>query len=174
VIDGRSSELFLISNQLVSTQRDENPLQSIALDHAPNPRQKLSGNFGDQVEAIGWDLVTEDGRPVAELRAGRKYELQLYYRVLARPTTDWETFVHIDGYGRRYNGDHETTQGTYPMSNWRPGDFIVDRETIALDPTFSEGNYDLYFGFFKGSRRLEVKSGNHDDNRLRAGTIRVM
>jgi len=174
VIDGRSSELFLISNQLVSTQRDENPLRSIALDHAPSPRQKISGNFGDQVEAIGWDLVTEDGRPVAELRAGRKYELQLYYRVMARPTTDWETFVHIDGYGRRYNGDHETTQGAYPMSNWRPGDYIVDRETIALDPSFSEGNYDLYFGFFKGSRRLEVKSGNHDDNRLLAGTIRVM
>jgi len=174
VIDGRSSELFLVSNQPMANLHNENPLQSVLLDHAPTPRQKLKANFADQLEMIGWDLVADDGRPVAELKAGRKYELQLYFRVLARPSMDWEIFVHIDGYGRRYNADHAPVQGWYAMSNWRPGDYIVDRETIVLDPSFTEGNYELFFGFFKGSRRLEVKSGNHDDNRLLAGTIRVM
>jgi 4-amino-4-deoxy-L-arabinose transferase-like glycosyltransferase len=174
VIDGRSSELFLVSNRAMDSARNENPLQSVLLERAPNPQQKIDANFGDQVEAIGWDLVAEGGNAVAELRAGRRYELQLYFRVLSRPSVDWEIFVHIDGYGRRYNADHVPTQGAYPMSNWRPGDFVVDRETIILDPSFSEGNYELYFGFFKGSRRLDVKHGKHDDNRLLAGTIRVM
>ena len=86
---------------------------------------------------------------------------------------DWETFVHIDGFGRRYNGDHETTQGRYPMSNWRTGDLLVDKQIIQLDPSFSHGNYELYFGFFKGSRRLEVRRGRQDENRLIAGTIRI-
>lgn len=174
VIDGRSSELFLVTNRPKEGMPNENPLQAIALEHAPTPQQRVSGNFSDQVEAIGWDLVAPDGKPVAALSAGRKYELQLYFHVLSRPSLDWEIFVHIDGYGRRYNADHEPAQGLYPMSNWRPGDYIVDRATIDLDPSFTEGNYELYFGLFKGSRRLEVTSGNHDDNRLLAGTIRVL
>jgi hypothetical protein len=174
VIDGRSSELFLVSNTVQPPMADENPLRTVVLEHAPQPRQRIQANFGDQIEAIGWDLVTPDGTAVSELRPGRNYELQLYFHVLSKPVLDWEVFVHIDGYGRRFNGDHDATSGLYPVSNWRPGDYIVDRAMIDLDPSFTEGNYDLYFGFFKGSRRLEVKRGNNDDNRLRAGKIRVM
>jgi hypothetical protein len=173
VIDGRSSEMFLVSNRLPPGVKDENPLNSIVLDQRPNPQQKLSGDFGGQVEAIGWEIVTESGRPVAELSIGRTYQLRLYYRVISRPTLDWETFVHIDGFGRRYNGDHQTTRGKYPMTDWRAGDFIVDSEHINLDPSFSGGNYTLYFGFFRGSRRLQVRAGRNDDNRLIAGTIHV-
>ena len=173
VIDARSSEMFLVSNRRATEIPSDNPLDAIVLEHEPKPQQKISGDFGGQVAAIGWEIVSEAGRAVAELRVGRRYKLRLYYRVLARPTLDWETFVHIDGSGRRFNGDHETTQGKYPTTSWRPGDFIVDEETIVLDPSFSGGNYELFFGFFKGARRLEVNQGRADENRLLAGTIRV-
>ena len=173
IVDGRSSDLLLASNHRFRGMPDENPLDEIILDYVPQPQQNLNADFGDQIEVLGWELVADDGVAIAELGVGRKYELRLFYRVIARPTIDWETFVHIDGFGRRYNGDHETTQGRYPMSNWRTGDLVVDKQTILLDPSFSHGNYELYFGFFKGSRRLEVRRGRHDDNRLFAGTLRV-
>ena len=173
IADARSSDMLLASNRRVPGRRDENPFNDILLDHVPAPQQVLDADFGGQVDVLGWELVTDDGKAVAELVAGRRYELRIYYKVTSRPTLDWETFVHIDGYGRRYNGDHETTQGRYPMSNWRPGDLVVDTQTIVLDPGFSHGNYQLYFGLYKGSRRLEVRRGPQDENRLIAGTIRV-
>ncbi len=173
VVDGHSSDILLVSNHLVAGIPSENPLDDILLDHVPQPQQKLSADFGGQVEVLGWELVKENGVAIAELSVGRKYELRLFYRAIGKPTMDWETFVHIDGYGRRYNGDHETTQGRYPMTNWRTGDLLVDKQIIQLDPSFSHGNYELYFGFYKGSRRLEVRRGRQDENRLIAGTIRV-
>jgi len=173
VIDGRSSDILLISNHRILGVPSENPLDDILLDSVPQPQQKLSADFGGQVEVLGWELVKENGVAISELTVGRRYELRLFYRVLGRPTMDWETFVHIDGFGRRYNGDHETTQGRYPMSSWRTGDLLVDKQILQLDPSFSHGNYELYFGFFKGSRRLEVRRGRQDEDRLIAGTIRV-
>jgi hypothetical protein len=173
VVDGRSSDMLLVSNRRLDGITNDNPLDGILLEHPPRPQQSQNADFGGQIEALGWELLTERGHPIAELTVGRKYELRLYYRVLTRPTLDWETFVHIDGYGRRYNGDHETTQGRYPMSNWRAGDLVMDSQTILLDPSFSHGNYELYYGFYKGGRRLEVRRGHHDENRLLAGTIRV-
>ena len=173
IADARSSDMLLASNRRVRGIKDENPYNDILPDHNPSPQQVLDADLGGQIDVLGWELVTDDDKPIAELRVGYKYELRLYYKVISRPTLDWETFVHIDGYGRRFNGDHETTQGRYPMTNWRPGDLVVDTQSIVLDPGFSHGNYELYFGMFKGSRRLEVRSGRHDENRLIAGTLRV-
>ena len=173
VIDGRSSEMLLVSNRKVPGIVGVNPLDSVVLEREPSPQQKLDADFGGQLQVLGWEIVSDRGDMVAEIKVGRHYKLRLCYRVLAQPQFDWETFVHIDGYGRRYNGDHETTQGQYPMSNWRPGDIIADEQTILLDPSFSSGDYELYFGFFKGGRRLEIRRGRSDDNRLMAGTLRV-
>jgi 4-amino-4-deoxy-L-arabinose transferase-like glycosyltransferase len=172
-VDARSSDMLLAVNRRVDGITDKNPFDDILPDHFPKPQQVLDADLGGQVEVLGWELVSSDGSAVAELRVGHRYELRLYFKVLARPTMDWETFVHIDGYGRRYNGDHDTTQGRYPTSNWRPGDVVVDSSTIVLDPSFLHGNYQLYFGLFKGTRRLEVRRGRQDENRLVAGTIRV-
>ena len=165
--------MLLAATRRIQGITDVNPYDDIVLDHVPRPQQPLHADLGGQVETLGWELVTPEGAPVPELQLGRKYLLKLFFRVLARPTVDWEIFVHIDGYGRRYNGDHETTQGVYPATNWRPGDIVVDTSTIALEPGFSHGNYQLYFGLYKGSRRLEVRQGRQDENRLMAGTIRV-
>ena len=173
IADSRSSDILLAANRRIVGSTENNPYDDILLDHAPTPQQPLSADLGGQVEVLGWELLTPEGKSVAELQLARKYELKIFYKVLTRPTVDWETFVHIDGYGRRYNGDHETTQGRYPATNWRPSDVVVDVSTIVLDPGFSHGNYELYFGLYKGSRRLEVRRGRQDENRLSAGTIRV-
>ena len=70
-------------------------------------------------------------------------------------------------------GDHKTVQGKYPLHLWRPGDYIADLHPFRLDPNFTPGTYQVFNGLFIGSRRLEVKRGHHDQNRLRGGSIKV-
>jgi hypothetical protein len=81
--------------------------------------------------------------------------------------------VHIDGYQRRYNGDHPTLDGKYPLNLWRTGDYVADSAEFTLEPNFTAGKYNVYFGLFIGSRRLEVKRGRHSDNRINAGHLDV-
>ena len=42
--------------------------------------------------------------------------MRTYYKVLDKITTEWEAFIHIDGYHRRHNGDHKPMDGKYPFS----------------------------------------------------------
>ncbi len=57
VIDGHSSDILLISNHRIVGVPNENPLDDILLDSVPQPQQKLSADFGGQVEVLGWELV---------------------------------------------------------------------------------------------------------------------
>jgi hypothetical protein len=100
--------------------------------------------------------------------------MKIYYRVLAPVTTEWEGFIHIDGYHRRHNGDHKPMNGKYPMSLWLPGDLLADDHEFKLEPNFTPGTYEVYFGLFVGDTRLKVKSGPNDgDNRVNGGPLRV-
>ncbi len=116
----------------------------------------------------------ERGKQVEAVAPGRAYHLKTYYRVLAPVTTEWEAFIHIDGYHRRHNGDHKLMNGKYPMSLWLPGDLLADDTELKLEPNFTPGNYEIYFGLFVGDTRLKVKSGPGDgDNRVNGGALRV-
>jgi len=114
-----------------------------------------------------------DGRPVAAVAAGRRYTFVIYYRVVQPITGNWETFVHIDGFQRRFNGDHPILDGKYPFNLWHVGDFISDRYDFALEPNFGAGKYRVYFGLYSGNRRLDVRRGQAEENRLDAGYLEV-
>jgi 4-amino-4-deoxy-L-arabinose transferase-like glycosyltransferase len=174
VLDARSSQILLAASTLGSDERNENPLSSIVLTAAPRPQRKIDANMEDKLEVLGIDLVDERGHPVDAVNPGRPYQLKTYYRVLAPVTSEWEAFIHIDGYHRRHNGDHKPMNGKYPMSLWLPGDLLVDDHEFKLEPNFTPGTYTIYFGLFVGDTRLKVKSGPNDgDNRVNGGPLRV-
>jgi hypothetical protein len=54
------------------------------------------------------------------------------------------------------------------------GDFIADRSEFALEPNFGAGKYRVYFGLYNGNRRLEVRRGPAEENRLDAGFLDVL
>ncbi|HVU01713.1 MAG TPA: glycosyltransferase family 39 protein [Polyangiaceae bacterium] len=173
VLDARSSEILLVSNQLRPGEENRNPFSRWVLDARPAPRRGLDVDFNGQLHAIGWEVTTPDGVVVDRVRAAKRYILRLYYEVEKPISGDWQTFIHIDGYQRRYNGDHETLEGKYPFHLWRPGDFIVDNHDFELEPNFAGGTYTVFFGLFRGDTRLEVKRGGAEDNRVNAGTLVV-
>jgi 4-amino-4-deoxy-L-arabinose transferase-like glycosyltransferase len=172
VLDARSSEILLVSNQL-GPRPNESPLAQAVLSQAPHPAHALDANFGDKLDVLGWDTLADDGRPVDAVEPGRQYTFVIYYHVVQPITGNWDTFIHIDGFQRRFNADHPTLEGKYPFNLWRVGDFIADRYAFELEPNFGAGRYQVYFGLYSGNRRLEVRRGQAAENRLDAGYVSV-
>ncbi len=174
IVDARSSQILLAASSFAPGDKDENPLSAILLSAPPHPQRPLDANMDDKLQVIGVDIVDERGKLVDTIAAGRTYHLKTYYKVLAAITTEWEGFIHIDGYHRRHNGDHKPMNGKYPMSLWLPGDLLVDDHEFKLEPNFTPGTYAIYFGLFAGDTRLKVKSGPNDgDNRINGGPLQV-
>ena len=172
ILDGRSSQILLASNQL-GDHPNESWLAKLVLDDPPKPAHALDASFEDQLDAIGWEVADKRGRLVDGVVPARSYHLRVYYRVEKPITGTWKAFVHIDGFQRRYNGDHTVLDGKYAMSLWRPGDVLVDDLPFQLEPNFTQGDYTVYFGFFAGDRRFKVTHGPQQDNRVVAGVIHV-
>ncbi|HEY6725176.1 MAG TPA: glycosyltransferase family 39 protein [Polyangiaceae bacterium] len=166
------SEMLLASNRL-GGEPNSNPLESMVRSRAPRVAHPVDANLAGRLEVVGWQLRTEGGAFANVVLPGRKFRLELVYRVVGPFVDEWETFVHIDGSGRRFNADHETLRGEYPMRWWTKGDIIVDEHAITLDPNFTPGDYRLYFGMYRGQRRLPVQRGRHDDDRVDGGVIEV-
>jgi 4-amino-4-deoxy-L-arabinose transferase-like glycosyltransferase len=173
VLDARSSQIMLVSNQLLPGESNQSPYQNIVLDQEPNIGNRVEANMQDQLMSLGWDVTDGSGNRVESVVPGRKYHFRLYYKVLATIAGEWETFIHIDGFHRRFNGDHKTLGGKYPFNLWQVGDYIVDDYEFSLEPNFTAGTYTVYYGLFVGETRLKIKTGRHDDNRIDGGNIRV-
>ncbi len=174
VLDARSSQILLIGSALLSGEKNQNPLSKILLSAPPNPQHKLTVNMEDKLEVVGYDLTDPSGKLIDVVGPGRKYHMRTYYKVLGPVTTEWEAFIHIDGYRRRHNGDHKPLDGKYPFSLWLKDDLIVDDYEFSLEPNFSPGTYTVFFGLFVGDNRMKVTSGpNDNDNRIDGGPLRV-
>ncbi len=174
IVDARSSQILLAASSLANSDKNENPLSQFVLSAPPRPWRRIEANLEDKIEVLGIDVVDDRGRLVDFVSAGRDYHLRTYYKVLAPVTTEWEAFVHIDGYHRRHNGDHKPLSGKYPMSLWLPGDILVDDSDFKLEPNFTPGTYQIFFGLFVGDTRLKVLNGPNDgENRIIGGDLRV-
>ncbi|HYP86566.1 MAG TPA: hypothetical protein VEQ59_00395, partial [Polyangiaceae bacterium] len=174
ILDASSSEVLLGSNQLRAGEHSDSPLGAVVLDAAPPIQYPLHAVLDEQLEVLGYSLRSASGAPEAFLTPARSYELVLYFRVLAPLSeTSWQTFVHLDGFQRRFNADHEPLGGRYPLRLWRPNDVLVDVTEVRLEPNFSPGPYHLYFGFFVGERRLRVSGGAKNEDRVSGGVVQV-
>jgi hypothetical protein len=151
-----------------------NPLDAWVRSTPPRDlSHPLHGRFSNAIEVLGWEIVDEAGAVVLEVVTGARYRLRLYQRVLARITRGYRAFIHIDGDGRRHNGDHDVLGGAYPMRLWRVGDYIVDEHPFVLERSFLPGRYAVYFGYFIYRERMPVTEGQSDDDRLYGGVLTV-
>jgi hypothetical protein len=165
--------LLLGRNQVGKDELSQNPLASALPVSAPPLRHAVSGTFGEAIEAVGWEFRDSRGQVLSALTARQKVVLRLAFRVIETPRADWQLFVHLDGKGQRQNADHEPVEGNYPTDLWQPGDIVLDDHAFELEPGIGPGRFRLYFGFYRGKKRIDVSSGNHDDNRMSAGEFDV-
>jgi 4-amino-4-deoxy-L-arabinose transferase-like glycosyltransferase len=171
ILDATSSEVMLASNQLGPGEHNDNPLSQWVSSEAPLPERPLDVDLNGQLHCLGWSITDLQGRPVARVVTGRPYDFRIYWQVLSPIASSWQTFIHIDGNHRRYNGDHETLEGKYPFKYWLVGDYVTDVHRIEIEPNFSGSTYEVYFGMFIGDKRLAVRRGAEQDNRIVGGTL---
>ncbi len=99
--------------------------------------------WDERIELLGWEVPPR-------IRAGEKFELVLFYKVLKPIDRSWKIFIHMEGSKRRINADHEPLGGRCPTSTWKPGDVIIDRTILRVDPSYEIGKYNIRIGFFGG------------------------
>ena len=109
-------------------------------------------------------------RPV---RAGGSIPMTFTFEARGAPLeAGWKVFVHLEGRGRRFQGDHEPPR---PPAWWRAGQFIRYTHPVAVPAGTPPGRYQVWVGLFRGGERHAARSATSriEDDRALAGTIDV-
>ncbi|MHB8621601.1 MAG: glycosyltransferase family 39 protein [Chloroflexota bacterium] len=102
--------------------------------------------FGGEIELKGIDL--SPGRPLL---------LDLHWRALRHPKTNYKVFVHLLRGGKVIaQQDVDPQAGDAPTNTWRPGQSIDDHHAVAPPDS---GPYQIELGLYSGSRRLTLPDG---------------
>jgi hypothetical protein len=187
VLDASSSRFLLMSNRLLSGEKDVNPLKKDVW-MAPTPptaegqwnesekppwawRVAVSATFNDEIQLVGADFPESVRRP-------GKIPLDLFFRVKKQPPSGYKIFVHFDGPAApRVIGDHDPLNKAFPTAYWLPGEYVRDHyETEVPLMTTPAGTYTVFIGFWPGGegKRLKVTQGPNDgSDRVRLGTLEV-
>ena len=114
--------------------------------------QPAEADFAGRIELLGMRQISET-------------ELILFWRALAETDTDYTIFAHlVDAAGETLvNADHRPQR---PTREWRPGQVIPDRVTLALPPDLPAGQYQIEVGLYDAGDpampRLPLKDGSND------------
>jgi len=114
-------------------------------------------NFGHTIDLLGYQTHL---RPV---QAGIALDVTLYWQPAARPAQDYTVFVHLtapDGFAKTQM-DRPPFEGLWPTSRWQPGQVLVDRFSLELDPSLFPGDYLLVTGLYDPvtGERLSLATG---------------
>ncbi len=133
----------------------------------PTPSHALNVDFGT-VKIIGYDLE----RP--EFEVGDKTVITTYYEVLQEPASDVRLFMHVRG-PQPMAEDHVPVEGAYPVSDWKAGDFVIDRHTITTRPDWRVGEYEIWTGLFDPRARLPIRASGVpvQDNAARIASLKM-
>jgi mannosyltransferase len=104
--------------------------------------------FGGKIKLLGYDVECRTGRDACQ--AGDVLELTLYWRALAPMSASYTVFTHLVGPGGNMQGqqDNPPVGGTYPTSEWSPGETIVDKYDIMIQQGAPPGEYTLRVGLY--------------------------
>lgn len=110
--------------------------------------QAYNVEMADGVSFRGYSLSSE------EAVAGQPLGVRLYWHVTRTPSADYTLFFHL------LNDDREGTleklavfdrppgNGTCPMSEWLPGEMVIDHVEAVLPEVLPPGNLFLSLGFY--------------------------
>ncbi|MBN1657193.1 MAG: hypothetical protein JXA93_02265 [Anaerolineae bacterium] len=113
---------------------------------------------GDKIALLGYDLAP------GTVTAGSELVLTLYWQTVDPVSAPYTTFVHIlnaDGQIRSQD-DGPPLNGFYPTSFWDPGEVVVDRRVVTVDPDTPPGTYQVAVGLYVPDppRRLQTAGGD--------------
>jgi hypothetical protein len=87
--------------------------------------------------------------------------------------------MHLESPTTSFNADHVPAEGTYPITLWKPGDFVRDRYVFTTRPAADLEGYTVRMGFWDRAtgKRPSVRADPPlivtGDDRLELGTLEV-
>ncbi len=172
-------EMWLVSTQPAAGGRTKSDIVSRTRPNMRGPNwTPLNINFDNKLRLIGvWQ-----NQPKGYKR-GDKVELRFLFQVTGKMRRNWRGFIHADPVQwtrNRLNWDHEMSEGLYPTSEWKIGEYVQDVVIRRIPRNFPE-NYStlsIYMGLWLGSDRIPILSSQgayHDgQNRARAVVLRLL
>ncbi|MCA9896853.1 MAG: DUF2723 domain-containing protein [Ardenticatenaceae bacterium] len=134
------------------------------------PLPEGATNFEDKIALLGVDI------PDRTLPPGGLLDITLTWQALAPLAEDYTVFVQVLDANDQIVGqiDSWPVQGTYPTSQWSPGETVLDRHQVQLAGELPAGAYRVAVGFYllQTLRRLSVLDGTGtavDDKLLLTG-----
>src|SRR5262249_9180443 len=123
-------------------------------------------------------LQQATGPSPTSVLAGSEVSEVLRWRALTAPNADYTVFVHLIGPDGKLWGqvDSPPLRGFFPTRSWTPGQELVDRSSIPVDPRAPPGTYDVEVGFYRpdSGERLTVGPVPLPDNRVVVGSVTVL
>jgi hypothetical protein len=135
----------------------------------------VNANLGDKVELAGYKLTTDIASPqsgILTTAPNTALRLTLYWHVLAPMEISYTVFTHLlDAKGQLWaQKDNPPVRGSYPTTDWRVGETIVDKYDIIIPPNAPAGRYELEVGLYDATtgQRLPLldKTGQKQNERV--------
>jgi len=130
--------------------------------------------LGDQMELLGYDIGASEVRP------GQELPVTLYWRARWPMNENYSVFVHLLSDDEIIISQRDTHPGggSFPTTQWRPGDAIADTYIIPVSPTaFSPSHAVLEVGLYNQATgvRLPIRdaSGVPVGEQVRFGQVLV-
>jgi 4-amino-4-deoxy-L-arabinose transferase-like glycosyltransferase len=141
---------------------------------APVPQQALAAEFGSMIHLVGYDLAPEPG---VQPPADAALTVTLYWEAVSDVDRDYTVFVHlVDEDGQIVGqGDGPPMEGSYPTSNWDPGETVTDVHRLESKADVPAGSYRLLVGLYvpEDGTRLPVTDGpGLGDDHVEIGAFR--
>lgn len=122
------------------------------------PFVRRPASFGDQIALLGYELRPGElrarispleGADERGLASGQPVQINLYWRALAAPASDYTLFLHLyNAAGERVaQRDLPPRHADYPPSRWRPGELVIDMADMPL-PALPPGEYRIEIGLY--------------------------
>jgi 4-amino-4-deoxy-L-arabinose transferase-like glycosyltransferase len=112
----------------------------------------IEANLENKARLLGFDLDDDTVEP------GGVLMLTLYWQATTELTESYNVFTHVETDRIWGQKDYLPVCSARPTTSWTPGEIIVDRYSVTLDPSTPVGQYPLLVGMYELStgRRLAI------------------
>ena len=129
--------------------------------------------FANGIDLRGYQILNKRGEsrltPVDNgdylltVEPGNELNLSLYWQVDTPAEEPYTVFVHLiaeDGFNRTGH-DNQPVWGTYPTTQWSPGDTVTDKYTLIIPDGTPPGDHRLRVGWYHSDTLERVPVGGN-------------
>ena len=153
---GGTLALLVMFKSFVADPRDNWLRYTSPPGEAWAAQHEQRGNFGGQIELLGYDL------PQRRVRPGETFPVVLYWHALTPPEKNYQSFVHLaKPLDVLWGQDDHLNPGGLPTRRWPLDKYVWDEYEIRVLPETPPGEYVVNVGLYR--RRDSSRLPRYDE-----------